>query len=59
MAITLDAGIDSKLFPTGKRMRITVMEPAKQIRHTVAVEVRYYLDNVLGVQFVHSSSAGV
>jgi hypothetical protein len=57
MSITLDAGVSSHLFTCGKRLRITILEPARQIRHTLAVEVRYVTDNVVGTKFVNDCAA--
>lgn len=57
MAIALDAGIDAQRYPSGTRMRVTVFEPENQVRNTVTIEVRYTVNNVLGVQFADESSS--
>jgi hypothetical protein len=57
MSIALDESIPSDRFAAGTRLRITVFEPVKQIRHTLDVEVRYVTGNIVGFKFATGHSA--
>ncbi|HET8667823.1 MAG TPA: PilZ domain-containing protein [Terriglobales bacterium] len=52
MSISLDSDVSPEQFPAGTRLRITIVEPAQDIRHTLDVEVRYVARNVVGLEFV-------
>lgn len=45
-------GILPAEFPTGRRLRVTVVEPATNARNTIDVEVRYSSFNGVGAEFV-------
>ncbi len=45
-------GILPAEFPAGRRMRVTVLEPATQARNTIDVVVRYSSLNGVGAEFV-------
>lgn len=51
MSVLLDAGVPTGYFVPGARLRITVVEPLKDIRHTLPVEVRYFADGIVGLAF--------
>ncbi|HYH01004.1 MAG TPA: PilZ domain-containing protein [Terriglobales bacterium] len=51
MSVLLDSGVPTSGLVAGTQMRITVVEPLSNIRHTVPVEVRYVTDGVLGLAF--------
>ncbi len=57
MAITLDQDVASESFQTGMHMRVTVIEPHKDIRNTFRVELRYVCGKVLGLAFVACKAA--
>lgn len=57
MAITLDADISAETFQVGTRMRIMVVEPQKEIRNSLKVELRYIVGNLLGMAFTDSRAA--
>lgn len=39
-------------YSAGNSLRITVLEPARQIRHTFDTTIRYVVDGTMGVEFV-------
>jgi len=43
-------------FEIGQRLRVTILEPALNIRHTIDVQVRYRQGDSLGVEFVTGDS---
>lgn len=57
MAITLDAEISPDAFAIGKLITIAIVEPHKDIRNCLRVEIRYVVRNVLGLAFVSSRAA--
>jgi PilZ domain len=57
MAITLDPGISPHDFELGAHLRITIVEPQREIRNCLRAELRYIAENVLGLAFVASKAA--
>ncbi len=55
MGIRLDGA--STLYKRGDRLRITVVEPERDIRHTVRVAVVYVCEDSLGVEFLTPAEA--
>jgi hypothetical protein len=43
-------------FQVGQRLRVTVLEPATSIMHTLDIRVRYLHSDSLGVEFVAGES---
>lgn len=56
MSVLLDAGVPTTDFVPGARLKITVVEPLKDIRHTLPVEVRYLEDGIVGLAFASVKS---
>ncbi len=56
MSVLLDSDVPLSEFTPGKRLKITVVEPTKDIRHTLPVEVRYVEDGVIGLAFASLQS---
>lgn len=56
MSVLLDTGVPTDEFVPGVRLNITVVEPLKNIRHTLPVEVRYLADGVVGLAFASLQS---
>ncbi len=54
MAIHL---VDPAAFVVGQQLRVTVVEPRSDIRHTIDVVVRYVHEGTAGVEFVTGPEA--
>lgn len=50
-------GISPAEFPRGRRLRVTVLEPATHARHTIDVVVRYAGASGVGAEFVTGKQA--
>jgi hypothetical protein len=56
MTVVLDAEIEYTKFAAGDSLRITVLEPARQIRHALDTSIRYVTDGNMGLEFVSFQS---
>lgn len=52
-------GIDPAEFPAGRRLRVTVLEPANRARTTIDVIVRYVNASGVGAEFITGRGAEV
>lgn len=57
MLVELASWLSIDDFPTGRVMRITVVEPQADVRNTIDVVVRYTVSGQVGFEFVSGADA--
>ncbi|MGA3213113.1 MAG: PilZ domain-containing protein [Terriglobales bacterium] len=51
MAIRLDGAASNPNLVCGEKLKVTVVQPGRELRHTIAVIVRHNGDGRLGLEF--------